>query len=58
MEDPLNDADDGENVDTETATIEATERDAEVPSSPATEPRATRQLREIRMQNKYDDFIT
>ena len=58
VEDPLNDADDGENVDMETATIEATERDAPVPSSRPSEPRATRPLREIRMPKKYDDFIT
>ena len=58
VEDPPNDADDGENMDTETATIEATERDAPVPSSPPTEPRATRPLREIRMPKKYDYFIT
>ena len=58
-EDPRNDADDGENVSTETpATIEAAERDALVPSSPPTESRATRPLREIRMPKKYDGFIT
>ena len=59
VEDPMNDADDGDNVNTETpATAEAAERDAPVRSSPPTESRATRPLREIRMPKKYDDFVT
>ena len=59
VEDLMNDADDGENVNTETpATVEAAERDAPVQSSPPTESSATRPLREIRMPKKYDDFVT
>ena len=59
LEDPLNHADDGENVNAQTpAAIEAAERDAPVPSSPPTESRATRPLREISMPKKYDDFVT
>ena len=56
VEEPMNDADDGENV--TPATMEVGERDAPVPSSPPTESRATRPLRQMRMPNKYDDFVT
>ena len=54
-EDPRNDTDDGENVNTETpATIESADSDATVPSSLPTESRAMQPLREKRMPNKYD----
>ena len=61
-EDTRNDADDGDYVNPETtATVEPAGIDAPVatvPSSPPNEPRATRPLRETRMQNKFDDFVT
>ena len=61
-EDTRNDADDGDYVNPETtATVEPAGIDAPVatvPPSPPNEPRATRPLRETRMQNKFDDFVT